>query len=88
MRMLRRAAAVISAVPLTFAGLAVVTATAAQAAVPAVDTDIHINEVFADGGASSGSRSIRSSCAPGRTPCAISTRLRLMRLTRVGRVSM
>ncbi|HWB21689.1 MAG TPA: lamin tail domain-containing protein [Gaiellaceae bacterium] len=34
--------------------LGVVSVTAANAAVPAVDTDIHISEVFADGGASSG----------------------------------
>jgi hypothetical protein len=45
---------VLCAVSLSLVGISVVSLTAAKAAsVPAADSDIHISEVFADGGASS-----------------------------------
>ena len=50
--------AVLCAVLLSLLGISVVSLGAADAAaVPAVDSDIHISEVFADGGASSGTDS-------------------------------
>ena len=43
-----------SALLLCVVGASVITATEAHAATAAVDTDIHISEVFADGGATTG----------------------------------
>lgn len=55
MRPFRRAA--LCALLLSLLGISGVSITTASAASPAVDTDIHISEVFADGGASSGADS-------------------------------
>src|SRR5215470_16932205 len=46
--------ALFCAVLLSLLGVSVLSLSPAQAAVTAVDADIHISEVFADGGASSG----------------------------------
>ena len=50
-----RAAVAVCAVLISFLGVSVVSMTPANAAVAAADTDIHISEVFADGGGSTGS---------------------------------
>ncbi|HEY2167070.1 MAG TPA: lamin tail domain-containing protein, partial [Jatrophihabitantaceae bacterium] len=50
----RRAVIASSSLLLCLVGVSVITSTAAHAAVPALDADIHISEVFGDGGASSG----------------------------------
>jgi len=56
-RALTRAAAGISAFSLCLVGVYAISASSAQAAVPAVNNDIHISEVFGDGGATSGADS-------------------------------